>query len=1217
MKLNIYGHQPIIAPRDPVLPMEVATKNYVDSNINAHAGDINLHLSAEQKVWLNAVTASAVEVNRLVGVTSGVQEQLDSKLSLAGGVMTGRVLLSAGPTENLHAATKAYVDTQDGFKVSKSGDTMTGALTLHGAPSANLHAATKEYVDSGIVEHANDETLHLTASQNTWIDSITVTAAEVNHLDGVSSNIQGQIGTKFDKAGGSVTGDITLTEGKAVFVSKVPASDSELTNKAYVDARIKGQEWKNPITDPNLAGFGLDTPPVAPLDRATYIAGPNAAFPWIPGYAFSWNEKTSEWVQLQGRPVAVDDRFGIGFDLLVGDMDASVTADFGKVVTITDATIAALVYAEDVMTAGATTLVFDPQSSRFGVSYTYTDELVWVPTNTSVNLTAGSGLKLEGNTLTARVSTGVEIVEDVIQLKVKPDSVLSVDVAGLDLVYNGQQLEQRAESGLGISTEVLADIEDRLSKATGGTIAGDVVIGTNASLELGYTPTKATHAVTKQYVDNGVSGLTGDMALVEGRLDVLETDPTTKAYVDGESAKKVSKAGDTMTGPLTLHAAPETLLHAATKGYVDTGLSGHAEDQALHMTPAQNTWIDSITASAVEINHLAGVSANVQTQVDAKLPLAGGSLTGSLALHADPAGAMEAVTKQYADAIKNAKVDRAGDTLTGALILHAAPTVDLQAANKKYVDDSVSSSSSDLTAAVNGKVAKSGDTMTGPLLLSGAPAAALEAATKGYVDAEILQTNNYIDAEILELEGVVGSISTIVNVLNTDPVTKLYVDEQDATKLNLTGGALTGYVSLHADPQQAMQPTTKQYVDAIAQGLRVKAAVRYATAVNLAATYNNGTFGVESTLTGSANGALVVDGATVTQGDRVLVKSQTVKLQNGDYIVQQVGTAGTPFILKRTTTVDESHEVPGSYFYVFDGALLKGTGWTFNVENPGTFTIGTDDIVVNQFSGQGTVIAGNGLTLDGNTINVVTAAPSRIVVNENNIDLATTGVTPGTFTKLVVDSYGRVTSATKPNTFSELGLTDVQPLHANLTSVSTLTGAGFVAFNSAGVAAMRQVEVEGIGLSVTNPDGGSGNVTVKSNAIDLATPSTLVARDAAGSFSANVITAALVGNASTATTLKNSVNFSVTGADVTAAAVSFNGSSGVELAASLTETGVTAGTFTKVTVDVKGRVTAATAPTAIADLGVQDVYTKAEVDAIVATMTAQYQELFTYVMTRV
>lgn len=37
--------------------------------------------------------------------------------------------------------------------------------------------------------------------------------------------------------------------------------------------------------------------------------------------------------------------------------------------------------------------------------------------------------------------------------------------------------------------------------------------------------------------------------------------------------EKVSKSGDTMTGFLSLNAAPTTNLHAATKKYVDDGLA--------------------------------------------------------------------------------------------------------------------------------------------------------------------------------------------------------------------------------------------------------------------------------------------------------------------------------------------------------------------------------------------------------------------------------------------------------------------------------------------------------------------------------------------------------------------------------------------------------------------------------------------------------------------
>ncbi|MEB2353533.1 MAG: pyocin knob domain-containing protein [Burkholderiaceae bacterium] len=44
----------------------------------------------------------------------------------------------------------------------------------------------------------------------------------------------------------------------------------------------------------------------------------------------------------------------------------------------------------------------------------------------------------------------------------------------------------------------------------------------------------------------------------------------------------VNKAGDTMTGPLVLNAAPSAALGAATKGYVDTGLAGKANSAHTH-----------------------------------------------------------------------------------------------------------------------------------------------------------------------------------------------------------------------------------------------------------------------------------------------------------------------------------------------------------------------------------------------------------------------------------------------------------------------------------------------------------------------------------------------------------------------------------------------------------------------------------------------------------
>lgn len=68
------------------------------------------------------------------------------------------------------------------------------------------------------------------------------------------------------------------------------------------------------------------------------------------------------------------------------------------------------------------------------------------------------------------------------------------------------------------------------------------------------------------------------------------------------------------------------------------------------------------------------------------------------------------------------------------------------------------------------------------------------------------------------------------------------------------------------------------------------------------------------------------------------------------------------------------------------------------------------------------------------------------------------------------------------------------------------------------------------------------------------------------------ITGSVSGNAGTATTLQTARDISLTG-DVTGTASAFNGSANASISATLANSGVSAGTHTKVTVDAKGRVT--------------------------------------------
>jgi hypothetical protein len=204
-----------------------------------------------------------------------------------------------------------------------------------------------------------------------------------------------------------------------------------------------------------------------------------------------------------------------------------------------------------------------------------------------------------------------------------------------------------------------------------------------------------------------------------------------------------------------------------------------------------------------------------------------------------------------------------------------------------------------------------------------------------------------------------------------------------------------------ADPTQAQDLVTKAYVDAMSNGLDVKASVRAASTATLTVTYSNGSSGVGATLTNAGTqAALTLDSIALSSGDRVLIKDQSTALQNGVYTVTTVGTASTNWVLTRATDFDNSPgtEVsPGTFFFVEEGTTQQDNGYV--VSNNTAITIGTTGITFSQFSGAGQITAGAGLTKSGNTIDAV-GTTDRITVNTDSIDIASTYVGQSSITTL-------------------------------------------------------------------------------------------------------------------------------------------------------------------------------------------------------------------------
>lgn len=160
-----------------------------------------------------------------------------------------------------------------------------------------------------------------------------------------------------------------------------------------------------------------------------------------------------------------------------------------------------------------------------------------------------------------------------------------------------------------------------------------------------------------------------------------------------------------------------------------------------------------------------------------------------------------------------------------------------------------------------------------------------------------------------------------------------------------------------ADPTNAQDAATKNYVDSVAQGLDIKASVRAATttAGTLASSFANGS---------------VIDGVTLATGDRILIKNQATASENGIYTVN---ASGAP---TRAADANVSSEVTaGLFVFVEEGTTLADTGWVLTTSAP--ITLGTTGLTFAQFSGAGTYVAGSGLTLAGGTFAVDTSLVTR------------------------------------------------------------------------------------------------------------------------------------------------------------------------------------------------------------------------------------------------
>ena len=357
---------------------------------------------------------------------------------------------------------------------------------------------------------------------------------------------------------------------------------------------------------------------------------------------------------------------------------------------------------------------------------------------------------------------------------------------------------------------------------------------------------------------------------------------------------------------------------------------------------------------------------------------------------------------------------------------------------------------------------------------------------------------------------------------------------------------------------------------------------------------------------GTLQSTTLTTGATATAG--IITGQWSVAVGSS------INTGGTTLTTRAITTgaAATTGTIEGDWTMLTTSNITWGTGFldmrpgTFYTDTITTGAVGTAGVITGNWSlastsnltlGTGSIDARTG-TLFTDTLNTGDSGTAGLVTGAWTVDTGSTFVA----TTIQSQANSATTTATTANTGSTIALRDAggnfsagtitAALSGNATTATTwqtsrtITLTGDVTGTVSGVDGgsnisiattisadatvlgtdtvgqyATTVAVSGTGLSCTSPNAADGTAyTITSNATNLNTASTIVARDSSGNFTAGTISAALSGNASTASTWQTARTLTLAG-DLSGS-VSISGGADFTLTATIAANSVALGTDT-------------------------------------------------------
>lgn len=500
----------------------------------------------------------------------------------------------------------------------------------------------------------------------------------------------------------------------------------------------------------------------------------------------------------------------------------------------------------------------------------------------------------------------------------------------------------------------------------------------------------------KDYTNTVATGLTSDIAtakseaisaagtytdaavasLVDGAPELLNTlNELAAAIADNPSyatdvANLVAGKQNTLTAGTGITIADDTI--SVTVGTYDAaGAAAAAQSAAQSYADGLASNYDAAGAATTALgdakDYTNTVASGLQTDIDNAVAGIFATSSGDGLKVVDSVLSVDTGTGLDISINGQVKIDRT-TTDTWYDAAGSASTAEANAAD--YTDSAVSAASASTETAYKNYANTIGTNVT----------AAFELADQGLasdISNVVSDLNSAVSTLGSDISNTLADAKTYTNTVASGLSSDISNVASDATSaLNALETSLTSDFNAADD---VVLSTLRGEIAAAAQGLDIKNSVRVATSANI-----------------SLTGVTAVDGVTLAEGDRVLVKAQTASAENGIYVL----TSGD---LVRAADADEPAELNAGTFVFVEEGTDADSGFVVSSNNP--VVIGTDPMVWVQFSGTGQIVAGNGIAKTGSSLSAV--AGDGITVDVNGISIASdyAGQTS-------IDTVGTITTGT-------------------------------------------------------------------------------------------------------------------------------------------------------------------------------------------------------------